>query len=96
MVSAPPLFPWLMPVTGEDLGTLYEGTTPVLTFTHRFAEKVLKAAKGAKGLVEPSYVYLPGVAGGKEIQEKVGGVEFFSVPIELGVSFLAKMCVLIT
>jgi malate dehydrogenase len=46
---------------------------------------VLKAAKGAKGLVEPSYVYLPGVPGGKEIAEKTG-VDFFSVPIELGVS----------
>jgi hypothetical protein len=51
----------------------------------RFAEKLLKATKGAKGLVEPSYVYLPGVPGGKEIAEKAG-VEFFSVPIELGVS----------
>jgi hypothetical protein len=40
--------------------------------------------KGAKGLVEPSYVYLPGVPGGKEIAEKVG-IDFFSVPIELGV-----------
>ena len=50
----------------------------------RFAEKLLKALKGAKGLVEPSYVYLPGVPGGKEIQAKVG-VDFFSVPIELGV-----------
>lgn len=50
----------------------------------RFAEKVLKAVKGAKGLVEPSYVYLPGVPGGKEIQAKTG-VDFFSVPIELGV-----------
>ncbi|CCF44894.1 malate dehydrogenase [Colletotrichum higginsianum] len=49
----------------------------------RFAEKVLKAVKGEKGLVEPSYVYLPGVPGGKEIAEKTG-VDFFSVPIELG------------
>jgi malate dehydrogenase len=50
---------------------------------YRFAEKILKAAKGEKGLVEPSYVYLPGVPGGKEIAENVG-VDFFSVPIELG------------
>ena len=49
-----------------------------------FAEKLLKAAKGAKGLVEPSYVYLPGIPGGEEIAKKTG-VEFFSVPIELGV-----------
>lgn len=50
---------------------------------YRFAEKVIKAIKGEKGLVEPSYVYLPGVPGGKEIAEKTG-VDFFSVPIELG------------
>ena len=50
---------------------------------YRFTEKLLKAIKGAKGLVEPSYVYLPGIPGGKEIAEKVG-VDFFSVPIELG------------
>jgi len=49
----------------------------------RFAEKVLRAAKGEKGIVEPSYVYLPGVAGGAEIQ-KLTGCDFFSVPIELG------------
>ncbi|KJR86352.1 malate dehydrogenase [Sporothrix schenckii 1099-18] len=50
---------------------------------YRFAEKLLKAVKGAKGLVEPSYVYLPGVPGGEEIAKKTG-VDFFSVPIELG------------
>lgn len=49
----------------------------------RFAEKVLKAIKGEKGLVEPSYVYLPGIPGGKEIAAKVK-TDFFSVPIELG------------
>ncbi len=52
-----------------------------------FAEKLLKAAAGAKGLVEPSYVYLPGVPGGKEIAAKTG-TDFFSVPIELGVRYL--------
>ena len=45
----------------------------------------MKAAKGESGIVEPSYVYLPGVPGGEEIAKTVG-VEFFSVPIELGVS----------
>jgi malate dehydrogenase len=49
----------------------------------RFAEKLLKAAKGEKGIVEPSFVYLPGVEGGDAIQ-KATGVDFFSVPIELG------------
>ena len=51
----------------------------------RFAEKVIKAAKGEKGIVEPTYVYLPGVEGGKAIAEATG-CDFFSVPIELGVS----------
>jgi malate dehydrogenase len=49
----------------------------------RFAEKVIKAAKGEKGIVEPSFVYLPGVAGGDSIL-KTTGCDFFSVPIELG------------
>lgn len=51
-----------------------------------FAEKVLKAIKGGKGIVEPTYVYLPGVPGGDEIA-KATGCDFFSVPVELGVSF---------
>lgn len=45
----------------------------------------MKAASGEKGIVEPSYVYLPGVPGGDAIA-KATGSDFFSVPIELGVS----------
>ena len=45
----------------------------------------MKAVKGEKGLVEPSFVYLPGVPGGEEIK-KATGLDFFSVPVELGVS----------
>lgn len=56
-----------------------------LTVPKSFTEKLLKAVAGAKGLVEPSYVYLPGVPGGAEIAKKTGS-DFFSVPIELGVS----------
>ena len=51
----------------------------------RFAESVIKAAKGEKGIVEPTFVYLPGVNGGDEVA-KATGVDFFSVPCELGVS----------
>jgi malate dehydrogenase len=50
----------------------------------RFAEALLKAAKGEKGIVEPTFVYLPGVEGGDAIQ-KATGCEYFSVPVELGV-----------
>ncbi|KOS16673.1 Malate dehydrogenase [Escovopsis weberi] len=55
----------------------------------RFAEKVLRALKGEKGIVEPSYVYLPGVPGGAEIAKEVG-VEYFSVPVELGPNGVEK------
>jgi malate dehydrogenase len=50
-----------------------------------FAEKVIRAVNGETGIIEPSYVYLPGVEGGAEIQ-KITGCDFFSVPVELGVS----------
>jgi malate dehydrogenase len=53
----------------------------------RFAEAVLKAKKGEKGIVEPAFVYLPGVPGGEEIQ-KATGVDYFSAPVEFGVSLL--------
>ncbi|KAI9746425.1 MAG: hypothetical protein M1818_000138 [Claussenomyces sp. TS43310] len=49
----------------------------------RFAEKVLKAIKGGQGIVEPTFVYLPGVPGGDEIAKETG-CDFFSVPVELG------------
>jgi len=49
----------------------------------RFAEKILKAIAGEKGIVEPTFVYLPGVPGGEEIAKETG-CDFFSVPVELG------------
>jgi malate dehydrogenase len=55
---------------------------------NRFAEKLLKAAAGEKGIVEPTYIYLPGVAGGEEIHKETG-IDFFSVPVELGVSLVS-------
>jgi len=55
----------------------------------RFAEKILRAVRGEKGIIEPSYVYLPGVEGGAEIA-KLTGVEYFSVPIELGITGAEK------
>lgn len=44
----------------------------------------MKAAKGEKGIVEPTFVYLPGVTGGDAIAKETG-VDYFSVPVELGV-----------
>lgn len=51
---------------------------------YRFTEKLIKAAfKGEGSVVEPSFVYLPGVKGGDAVV-KATGCEFFSVPITLG------------
>ncbi|PYH98922.1 malate dehydrogenase [Aspergillus ellipticus CBS 707.79] len=49
----------------------------------RFAVSVIKASKGETGIVEPTFVYLPGVIGGAEIAEATG-LEFFSTLVELG------------
>jgi malate dehydrogenase len=38
--------------------------------------------KGESGIVEPAYVYLPGVPGGEEIARNLG-VDYFAVPIGL-------------
>ncbi|KAF2142890.1 uncharacterized protein K452DRAFT_307793 [Aplosporella prunicola CBS 121167] len=56
----------------------------------RFAEKVLKAVKGESGIVEPSFVYLPGVEGGSEIA-KATGCDFFAVPVVLGPNGVEKV-----
>ena len=61
-----------------------------------FAEKVIKAAKGEKGIIEPTFVYLPGVTGGDAIA-KEARVDYFSVPVELGVrllDFIPQCCIL--
>jgi len=50
-----------------------------------FAAKVIKALKGEKGIVVPSYVNLPNVPGGEAVGNEIGEkLEFFSVPVELG------------
>ena len=44
---------------------------------------MMKAMKGHHGIVEPTYVYLPGVEGGDAIAAETG-CDYFSVPVELG------------
>ncbi|KAI1001098.1 Malate dehydrogenase, cytoplasmic [Podosphaera aphanis] len=56
----------------------------------RFAEAVLRGLNGEKDIVEPSFVYLPGVNGGEEIHKEIG-VDFFSVPVELGKTGVEKV-----
>lgn len=55
----------------------------------RFAEAVLKGISGEKCITEPSFVYLDGIDGGKAVKDIVG-TDFFSVPIEFGVSISLK------
>lgn len=50
---------------------------------YRFAESVIKALRGQSGIVESTFVYLPGVTGGDEIA-KATGVDFFSTLVALG------------
>jgi malate dehydrogenase len=56
---------------------------------YRFADKLLRAVGGEKGIVEPSYVFLDGVDGGSEIKA-LTGCDFFSVPVALGPSGAEK------
>lgn len=50
----------------------------------------MHAANGEKGIVEPTFVYLPGVPGGDEVSKALGGIDYFAVPVELGV------CIMVT
>lgn len=80
MALVPLRCPWLSPASGLTLST---GYLRWLT-CNRFAENVIRAFKGESGIVAPTFVYLPGVPGGDAIA-KATGVDFFSVPVALGV-----------
>ena len=71
-----------MLASGEPLLRNTFNTADRLPFS--FAEALIKAIAGDKGVVEPSFVYLPGVPGGTAIKETTK-LDYFSVPIELGV-----------
>ncbi|EON61832.1 malate dehydrogenase, NAD-dependent [Coniosporium apollinis CBS 100218] len=55
----------------------------------RFAQAIMKAYRGETGIVEPTYVFLPGVPGGEEISKSLG-VSFFAVPVEFGTDGATK------
>ncbi|WQF78955.1 Putative lactate/malate dehydrogenase, lactate dehydrogenase/glycoside hydrolase, family 4 [Colletotrichum destructivum] len=50
----------------------------------RFAQAIIKASQGQENIVEPAYVYLPGVQGGDAVARDLG-VDYFAVPITFGV-----------
>jgi malate dehydrogenase len=53
-----------------------------------FAAKILRAVKGEKGIVAPTYINLAAdKAGGDVVKKEIGQeLEYFSAPVELGVS----------
>jgi len=59
----------------------------------QFAEKVIRALKGEKGIIAPSYVHLTAdEAGGKKVQSEIGkDLAYFSAPVELGANGIAKI-----
>lgn len=97
MVQDPQHSPWHTPVSGKDAHGPSLEALLAERYSPSFAEKVIKAAKGEKGIVEPTFVYLPGVTGGDAIAKETG-LDYFSVPVELGVClqriFCPKCCVL--
>ena len=50
----------------------------------QFAEKIIRARKGEQGIITQSYVFLGAEKGGEAAKEQVG-LDYFSVPVELGV-----------
>lgn len=47
------------------------------------------ASKGEKGIVEPTFIYLPGIDGGEEVIKSTS-LDFFAVPVELGKNGASK------
>ncbi len=51
---------------------------------YRFAESIMRAANGEKGIVEPTFIHLDGNKGGDAVKKEVNGLDYFSVNVELG------------
>ena len=59
-----------------------------------FAVKIIKAVKGEKGIVAPTFVNLAAdKTGGDALKKEIGrDLDYFSAPIELGVSTMCLQC----
>jgi len=58
-----------------------------------FAEKVLRALKGEKGIIAPTFVHLSSdKSGGETIKKEIGKeIDYFSAPVELGPEGVTKI-----
>ncbi|GAV51803.1 hypothetical protein ZYGR_0AF02740 [Zygosaccharomyces rouxii] len=50
---------------------------------YRFANAILRSLSGEQVSGVPTFVYLPGINGGSEVKSKLGGVEYFALPVLL-------------
>lgn len=75
--------PWHTQVSGESTREKAPRDVTRFLICCSFTEAIVKAMKGESGVIEPTYVYLPGVSGGDAIHKETG-CEYFSVPVELG------------
>ena len=57
-----------------------------LLVNSRFLNSLLQGMRGARGIIEPAFVYLPGIPGGDCLRQFVNGLEYFSINVELGVN----------
>ena len=64
------------------------GTDSLLVAGYKFVDRLIQAAfEGKTGIVEPSYVYIKSdIAGAAAAKASIGDLEYFSLPVELGVS----------
>ncbi|KAK9379044.1 lactate/malate dehydrogenase [Kockiozyma suomiensis] len=79
---------------GDEVVQAKEGKgSATLSMAHagfRFVDSILKAVSGTAGIVENTFVYLPGVEGGEAVK-KITGVDYFALPVELGSSGAIKV-----
>ncbi|OLL27011.1 Malate dehydrogenase, cytoplasmic [Neolecta irregularis DAH-3] len=65
------------------LSMAYAGFKYVYSGSFLRQANLLHAVHGEKGIIESSYVHLSGIPGGENVSKLVG-IDYFSVPIELG------------
>ncbi|CAR25803.1 hypothetical protein ZYGR_0A03730 [Zygosaccharomyces rouxii] len=58
---------------------------------YRFADSILKSLAGEQVSGVPTFVYLPGINGGSEVQSKLGGVDYFALPVVFSNGSVSKV-----
>lgn len=78
------------------IGSWHILTRYTLTAGYKFVDRLIDAAfNGKTGIVEPSYVYIKAdTASAATIKAEIGDLEYFSLPVALGVSFPLLVCAL--